>query len=278
MKTKFYHLFIALALLAFSTLDSQLSIARAQTGPQGPPGPQGPAGPKGATGATGPAGPKGATGLTGLAGPKGATGATGPAGAKGATGAIGPAGAKGATGATGPAGPAGAKGATGATGATGPQGPPGENGINGTNSTAIGGGWTINTGSIGGVSGALVFYYQGAARMGISPGGDMGVYIIGNSEIDGNLDMNNNEIGNVSELDVDTVDATILNGQTINQGSDGTDVKQITTADEDGVALAAIQGLNEKLQEEDAQKDAQIKALEKRLSDLEQLVKTSAQK
>jgi hypothetical protein len=43
---------------------------------------------------------------------------------------------------------------------------------------------------------------------------------------------------------------------------------------EDGVALAAIQGLNEKLKE----KDAQIKALEKRLADLEQLVKTSAQK
>jgi hypothetical protein len=58
----------------------------------------------------------------------------------------------------------------------------------------------------------------------------------------------------------------------------GKDNKTISLNDESGVALAAIQGLNEKLEAEDAQKDAQIKALEKRLSDLEQLVKTSAQK
>jgi cell division protein YceG involved in septum cleavage len=58
----------------------------------------------------------------------------------------------------------------------------------------------------------------------------------------------------------------------------GTDDKHIATVDEGGVALAAIQGLNEKLKAEDAQKDAQIKALEKRLSDLERLVKTSARK
>ena len=54
----------------------------------------------------------------------------------------------------------------------------------------------------------------------------------------------------------------------------GTDDKHIATVDEDGVALAAIQGLNEKLKE----KDARIEALEKRLADLEQLVKTSPQK
>jgi hypothetical protein len=54
----------------------------------------------------------------------------------------------------------------------------------------------------------------------------------------------------------------------------GTDDKHIATVDEDGVALAAIQGLNEKLKA----KDAQIEALEKRLADLEQLVKTAVQK
>ena len=58
----------------------------------------------------------------------------------------------------------------------------------------------------------------------------------------------------------------------------GMDDKHIATVDEDGVALAAIQGLNEKLTADDAQKDAQIKALEQRLSDLEQLVKASVQK
>ena len=61
-------------------------------------------------------------------------------------------------------------------------------------------------------------------------------------------------------------------------GLDGNDDKHISVVDEGGVALAAIQGLNEKLKADDAQKDAQIKSLEKRLSDLEQLVKTSAQK
>jgi hypothetical protein len=54
----------------------------------------------------------------------------------------------------------------------------------------------------------------------------------------------------------------------------GPDDKHIATVDESGVALAAIQGLNEKLKE----KDARIEALEKRLADLEQLVKTSTQK
>jgi hypothetical protein len=42
----------------------------------------------------------------------------------------------------------------------------------------------------------------------------------------------------------------------------------ISTVDEGGVALAAIQGLNEKLEE----KDAKIKELESRLEKLEQLM------
>jgi hypothetical protein len=54
----------------------------------------------------------------------------------------------------------------------------------------------------------------------------------------------------------------------------GLDDKHIATVDESGVALAAIQGLNERLKE----KDARIEVLEKRLADLEQLVKTSTQK
>ena len=52
----------------------------------------------------------------------------------------------------------------------------------------------------------------------------------------------------------------------------GPDDKHIATVDEGGVALAAIQGLNEKLKD----RDAQIGALEKRLSDLEKLVKSPA--
>jgi tetrahydromethanopterin S-methyltransferase subunit H len=45
----------------------------------------------------------------------------------------------------------------------------------------------------------------------------------------------------------------------------GADDKHITTVDEGGVALAAIQGLNQKLEE----KDAQIAALEKGLERME---------
>jgi predicted nuclease with TOPRIM domain len=65
----------------------------------------------------------------------------------------------------------------------------------------------------------------------------------------------------------------------------GPDDKHIAVVDEGGVALAAIQGLNEKLQENQAnqaklqeglqEKDAEIKALEKRMADLEALIKSS---
>ena len=54
----------------------------------------------------------------------------------------------------------------------------------------------------------------------------------------------------------------------------GSDDKHISTVDEGGVALAAIQGLNEKLKE----KDAKIEAMEKRLADLEELIKSSTHK
>jgi hypothetical protein len=53
---------------------------------------------------------------------------------------------------------------------------------------------------------------------------------------------------------------------------DGADDKHISVVDEGGVALAAIQGLNQKLQE----KDAKIGELEKRLDELEATVKQLA--
>jgi hypothetical protein len=48
----------------------------------------------------------------------------------------------------------------------------------------------------------------------------------------------------------------------------GTDDKHIATVDADGVALAAIQGLNQKLDE----KDAEIESLKQRLANLEKLL------
>ena len=53
----------------------------------------------------------------------------------------------------------------------------------------------------------------------------------------------------------------------------GPDDKHITMVDADGVALAAIQGLNQKLEE----KNSQITELEKRLEKLEQLLNTKTQ-
>jgi trimeric autotransporter adhesin len=52
----------------------------------------------------------------------------------------------------------------------------------------------------------------------------------------------------------------------------GADEKHIATVDADGVALAAIQGLNQKLQEELKEKDAKIAALEQRLGRVEELL------
>ena len=53
----------------------------------------------------------------------------------------------------------------------------------------------------------------------------------------------------------------------------GHDDKHIATVDADGVALAAIQGLNQKLEAEVKTKDARIAALEQRLSALESLLR-----
>jgi trimeric autotransporter adhesin len=52
----------------------------------------------------------------------------------------------------------------------------------------------------------------------------------------------------------------------------GPDDKHITTVDADGVALAAIQGLNQKLERQITAKDARIRELEIRLARLEQLL------
>jgi len=51
----------------------------------------------------------------------------------------------------------------------------------------------------------------------------------------------------------------------------------ITTIDADGVALAAIQGLNQKLEERLKEKDTRIAELEKRLEKLERLLPAPAQ-
>jgi hypothetical protein len=52
----------------------------------------------------------------------------------------------------------------------------------------------------------------------------------------------------------------------------GADDKHIATVDADGVALAAIQGLNQKLEEQLQAKDGELQALKQRLEKLEQLI------
>jgi hypothetical protein len=67
-------------------------------------------------------------------------------------------------------------------------------------------------------------------------------------------------------------------------GLNGADDKHISTVDEGGVALAAIQGLNQKLNQKDAEietlkeKAARVDSLERRLSELEQVVQSLAKK
>ena len=58
-------------------------------------------------------------------------------------------------------------------------------------------------------------------------------------------------------------------------GLNGPDDRHINTSDIDGVALAAIQGLNQKLVEELQQKDTEISELKQRLERLERLMNPS---
>jgi hypothetical protein len=58
----------------------------------------------------------------------------------------------------------------------------------------------------------------------------------------------------------------------------GADDRHIATVDADGVALAAIQGLNQKLEERLREKDIKIAALERSIGELKELVETLARK
>jgi hypothetical protein len=58
----------------------------------------------------------------------------------------------------------------------------------------------------------------------------------------------------------------------------GEDDKHITTVDEGGIALAAIQGLNQKLERESKEKDTEIQALKQSMAELKQIVQTLAKK
>jgi len=59
-------------------------------------------------------------------------------------------------------------------------------------------------------------------------------------------------------------------------GLDGPDDKHISVVDEGGVALAAIQGLNQKLEARLKENDAVIQSLEQRLERLEKIMSTGA--
>jgi hypothetical protein len=58
----------------------------------------------------------------------------------------------------------------------------------------------------------------------------------------------------------------------------GEDNRHITTVDEGGVALAAIQGLNQKLEQQSKDKDAEIQDLKQSLSELKKLVQSLVEK
>ena len=58
----------------------------------------------------------------------------------------------------------------------------------------------------------------------------------------------------------------------------GPDDKHIATVDADGVALAAIQGLNQKVEEQLKAKNAEIEELKQRLATLEMFIFKNNQK
>jgi hypothetical protein len=58
----------------------------------------------------------------------------------------------------------------------------------------------------------------------------------------------------------------------------GGDDKHISVVDESGVALAAIQGLNQKLEQQGKEKDAEIQALKQSVAELKNLVQSIAEK
>jgi hypothetical protein len=57
----------------------------------------------------------------------------------------------------------------------------------------------------------------------------------------------------------------------------GRDDKHITTVDADGVALAAIKGLNEKLEQQTREKDQRIAELEKEMDQLKEMLSRLAE-
>jgi hypothetical protein len=61
-------------------------------------------------------------------------------------------------------------------------------------------------------------------------------------------------------------------------GLNGADDKHIATVDEEGVALAAIQGLNQKLEAQVKEEDAEIENLKRSVAELKQLVQSLADK
>jgi hypothetical protein len=71
------------------------------------------------------------------------------------------------------------------------------------------------------------------------------------------------------------ITARNLSGPLLGSGL-GEDERHISSVDADGVGLAAIQGLNQKLEETLQERDARIAALEKRLAAMEQLLDANA--
>jgi hypothetical protein len=61
-------------------------------------------------------------------------------------------------------------------------------------------------------------------------------------------------------------------------GLNGADDTHISVVDEGGVALAGIQGLNQKLEAETKAKDAEIEALKQSVAELKKIVQTLAEK
>ncbi len=271
------------------------------TGPVGPTGPrglQGPAGSQGAQGDDGPAGPQGATGPagpTGPQGPKGDAGATGPAGPDGRQGP------KGDDGATGPAGPQGPEGPQGPPGSEDAWSRRGNAGVSGEflgTTDAFPLELRVNNTAAARFTPSRTSGQVSTTLFGTDTGGTTvasGVDGSGNPTSGVQLRQGSGTWASLSDRDskenLDEVDYADILHKVVNlpisswnyraQGDGvrhigpmaqdffeafdvGTDDRHITTVDADGVALAAIKGLHERLEvleSELAARDATIRKL-----------------
>lgn len=275
------------------------------SGPQGAEGPQGASGPQGATGPQGEAGAQGAQGPQGVQGGSGAQGPQGAQGTQGVPGNTGSQGAQGPQGAQGAQGPAGSAGAVVGSGTGNTAAGTNAVAVGGSNNAATGNTshaagnrakanhagvfvWGDSTNAdiastgvnqfLARAAGGAVFFSNAAMNAGVqlAAGGGSWASISDRAmkenikPVDAQAVLDRVAAMPIAEWNYISQDPSIRHIGPMAQDFHrafgvGEDNRHITSIDADGVALAAIKGLNQKVESKDAQiadLEARIKALE----------------